>query len=260
MIDYTGGTGKMYHVGIDANDIGKYVILPGDPGKVDIIASFLDDAKFVARNREYTTYTGYLLGEKVSVVSTGMGGPSAAICIEELVRCGAHTFIRQGTCGGMDLNVKGGDLVIATASIRAEGTTREYAPIEFPAVANYDVVTALKDSASELDMPYHVGVVQSKDSFYGQHEPGIMPVSNELESKWDAWCKMGCLASEMESASLFIVGSFRKVRVGAIFLALANQERAKKGLSNDLASIVGQATSVTINAMKKLIERDRENN
>ena len=142
MIDYTEGSGKQYHIGVGPNDIGKYVFLPGDPKRVAKIAAFLKDAKLVADSREFTTYTGYIGDTKVSVTSTGIGGPSASIAMEELVACGAHTFIRIGTCGGMDLDVKSGDMVIAQGAIRAEGTSQEYMPIEFPAIADFDVTIA----------------------------------------------------------------------------------------------------------------------
>ncbi|MGX8704888.1 MAG: nucleoside phosphorylase, partial [bacterium] len=146
-----------------------------------------------AQNREYTTFTGTLDGKKVSVTSTGIGSPSAAIAIEELVRCGAKTLIRVGTCGGMALPVKGGDIVIATGAVRMEGTSKEYAPLEFPAVPDFEVTMALREAAlreaHERDFHCHLGVIQSKDSFYGQHEPGNKPVSEELLAKWNAWLR-----------------------------------------------------------------------
>ena len=222
MIDYAEGSGKQYHTGVSSEDIGKYVILPGDPKRAVKIAQYFDSPKLVADVREFTTYTGTLDGVKVSVTSTGIGGPSAAIALEELSKCGAHTFIRVGTCGGMDTNVKSGDIVIATGAVRMEGTSREYAPIEYPAVAHLDCVNALVEGAKKTGVVFHTGVVQCKDSFFGQHEPEVMPVSYELENKWNAWLKMGCLASEMESAALFIAGGFLRVRVGSWFLVIAN--------------------------------------
>ncbi|MGN0485340.1 MAG: uridine phosphorylase [Lachnospiraceae bacterium] len=258
MVDYTEGSGKQYHIQTCAEDIGRYVILPGDPKRCEKIAAFLDDAKKVADNREFVTYTGFLDGTKVSVTSTGIGGPSAAIAIEELVHCGADTFVRIGTCGGMALDVKGGDDVIATGAIRMEGTTREYAPIEYPAVANIEVVNALIESAKALGHTYHVGVVQSKDSFYGQHEPEKKPVGYELQAKWEAWKAMGCLASEMESAALFIVGSALHVRVGTVLLAIANQEREKAGLSNRQIHGTKAAVEVAVGAIRRLIREDEE--
>ena len=245
--------GTQYHIGLKQGDVGEYVILPGDPKRCAKIAAYFDDAKLVADRREFTTYTGYLNGVKVSVTSTGIGGPSAAIAIEELVKVGAKYFIRVGTCGGMDLNVKSGDLVIATGAIRMEGTSKEYAPIEFPAVANYDIVTALINGAKKLNLPYHVGVVECKDSFYGQHSPEKMPVSYELMNKWDAWLKLGCLASEMESAALFTVASYLRVKVGSIFLVVANQEREKQGLENPVVHDTDMAIKAAIEAIKNLI-------
>ncbi len=245
--------GLQYHIGLKEGDVGEYVILPGDPKRCEKIAKYFDDAKLVADRREFTTYTGYLNGVKVSVTSTGIGGPSASIALEELVKVGAKNFIRVGTCGGMDLDVKSGDLVIATGAIRMEGTSKEYAPIEFPAVANYDIVTALINSAKKLNLPYHVGVVECKDSFYGQHSPELMPVNYELQNKWNAWLKLGCLASEMESAALFVVASYLKVKVGSIFLVVANQEREKQGLENPVAHDTELAIKTAVEAIKGLI-------
>ena len=245
--------GTQYHIGLKEGDIGEYVILPGDPKRCEKIAAYFDDPKLIADRREFTTYTGYLNGTKVSVTSTGIGGPSASIALEELVKVGGKYFIRVGTSGGMQQEVKSGDLVIATGAIRMEGTSKEYAPIEFPAVADYDIVTALKKSAEKLNLPHHLGVVECKDAFYGQHNPEIMPVSYELENKWQAWLRMGTLASEMESAALFIAGSFLKVKVGSIFLVVANQEREKLGLENPVVHNTDSAIKVAIEAIKDLI-------
>ena len=250
--------GKLYHIQVAPGEVGKYVILPGDPKRCASIAKYFDDPVMIADNREYVTYTGYLDGEKVSVTSTGIGGPSASIAMEELVQCGADTFVRVGTCGGMDINVKGGDIVVATGAIRMEGTSKEYAPIEFPAVANLDVVNALVASAKREGVPFHTGVVECKDSFYGQHSPETKPVSYELMNKWEAWLRLGCLASEMESAALFTVASYLRVRCGSAFLVVANQERAKKGLDNPEAHDTDMAVRVGIGALRRLIAQDRE--
>ncbi len=257
MVDYTEGSGKQYHTGIGPEDIGEYVIMPGDPKRCAKIAEHFDDAKLVVDQREYTTYTGYLDGVKVSVTSTGIGGPSAAIAIEELSKSGAHTFLRVGTCGGMQTDVCGGDVVIATGAIRMEGTSKEYAPIEYPAVPDLTVTNALVQSAKNQGITYHTGVVQCKDSFFGQHEPEVMPVSYELENKWQAWLRMGCLASEMESAALFIVGSFLRVRVGSCFLVVANQEREKLGLPNKQAHDTEIAIKTAVEALRILIAEDK---
>lgn len=256
MIDYAEGSGKQYHTGVGPEDIGKYVIMPGDPKRCAKIAEFFDDAKLVADSREYVTYTGTLDGVKVSVTSTGIGGPSAAIAIDELSKCGAHTFVRIGTCGGMQEDVMGGDVVIATGAVRMEGTSREFAPIEYPAVANLDVTNALVAAAKSLNIRHHVGVVQCKDSFFGQHEPEVMPVSYELENKWQAWLRMGCLASEMESAALFIAGQFLRVRVGSCFLVVANQERAKMGLTNTQVHDTELAIKTAVETVRNLIHSE----
>ena len=256
MIDYTEGSGKQYHIGVGKGDVGEYVILPGDPKRCAKIAKYFDNPQLVGDSREFVTYTGTLNGTKVSVTSTGIGGPSAAIAMEELVACGAKTFIRVGTCGGIDLDVKGGDIVVATAAIRFEGTSKEYAPIEFPAVANFDVTNALVEAAKDLGYTTHAGVVQCKDAFYGQHRPETLPNSYELLNKWDAWCKLHAKASEMESAALFIVAQYLNVRCGSCFLAVANQERAKRGLSNEQHHDTEGAIKVGIEALKKLIAKD----
>ena len=256
MIENAEDSGKQYHTGVGPEDIGKYVIMPGDPKRCAKIAEFFDDAKLVADSREYVTYTGTLDGVKVSVTSTGIGGPSAAIAIDELSKCGAHTFVRIGTCGGMQEDVMGGDVVIATGAVRMEGTSREFAPIEYPAVANLDVTNALVAAAKSLNIRHHVGVVQCKDSFFGQHEPEVMPVSYELENKWQAWLRMGCLASEMESAALFIAGQFLRVRVGSCFLVVANQERAKMGLTNTQVHDTELAIKTAVEAVRNLIHSE----
>lgn len=258
MVDYTEGTGKQYHTGVGPEDIGKYVIMPGDPKRCEKIAQYFDNPVLVADVREYVTYTGTIDGVKVSVTSTGIGGPSAAIAIDELSKCGAHTFIRIGTCGGMQEEVMGGDVVIATGAVRMEGTSKEFAPIEYPAVPNLDVTNALVQSAKNQKITHHVGVVQCKDSFFGQHEPEIMPVSYELMDKWEAWVRLGCLASEMESAALFTAASFLRVRIGSCFLVVANQERAKKGLPNPQVHDTEPAIKMAVEALRRLIKEDKE--
>lgn len=257
-MNYSEDANKQYHIQVGKGDVGRYVILPGDPKRCKKIAQYFENPVLVADSREYVTYTGYLDGEKVSVTSTGIGGPSASIAMEELVMSGADTFVRIGTCGGMQLDVRSGDVVIANGAIRMEGTSREYAPIEFPAVADIRVTNALMQSAEEMETSYHVGVVQCKDSFYGQHSPERMPVSYELQQKWEAWKRLGCLASEMESAALFVVASHLNVRAGSCFLVLANQEREKEGLENPVVHDTDKAIRVAVGAIRKLIEADRK--
>lgn len=258
MMNYSEDPSRQYHIQVAKGEVGRYVILPGDPKRCAKIAAYLEDAKLIADNREYVTYTGTLDGVKVSVTSTGIGGPSASIAIEELCRCGADTFVRIGTSGGMQLEVKSGDLVVANGAIRNEGTSKEYAPIEFPAVPDFDVTTALVQAAKNLNETYHVGVVQCKDSFYGQHAPETKPVSYELLPKWNAWVQMGCLASEMESAAVFIVSDYLRVRAGSVLLVLANQERAKAGLENPVVRDTDAAIRTAVEAIRILIKQDAE--
>ncbi len=235
--------GQQYHVELSKGDVGRYVILPGDPGRVEVIAAFLDHPVKVASHREYVTYTGTLDGTKVSVTSTGIGGPSTAIAAEELIAVGADTFIRIGTAGMIqdyfDLN----DCIIATGAVRDEGTTRQCIPLAYPAVAHYQVVTALQYAAEKCGKVSHTGIVQSKDAFYGEAEPESMPNEDMLRSQWQAWKRGQVLASEMEAAALFVVSSIRKVRAGCI---LNNRGDMKETIA------------VAVEAMRYLIEADRK--
>lgn len=244
--------GRQYHTGLKKGDVGEYVIIPGDPKRCEKIAKYFENPKLIADCREFITYTGKLDGTKVSVTSTGIGGASAAIAMEELVKVGAKYFIRVGTCGGMELSVKGGDIVVATGAVRMEGTSKEYAPIEYPAVPNFEITNALVQASKKLNLNCHTGVVQCKDSFYGQHEPEKKPLGYDLINKWEAWKKMGCLASEMESAALFIVAASLGVKAGSVFLVVANQEREKAGLDNPVIHDTDCAIRTAIEAIKLL--------
>lgn len=257
MKNYSEDESRQYHIQVAQGEVGRYVIMPGDPKRCVKIAQYFDDPVLIADNREYITYTGTLDGVKVSVTSTGIGGPSASIAMEELCRCGADTFVRIGTCGGMQTEVKSGDVVIATGAIRMEGTSKEYAPIEYPAVADLEVTNALVSAAKTKGFPYHAGVVECKDAFYGQHEPEKMPVGYEILSKWEAWKMMGCLASEMESAALFIAAGKLRVRAGSCFLVVANQEREKLGLENPVVHDTDMAIQAAVEAIRNLIKEDK---
>lgn len=250
-------TEKQFHIQCVEGDVGRYVFLPGDPGRCEAIAAHFNDPVHIGMNREYNIWTGTLLGEKVSVCSTGIGGPSAAIAMEELTAIGANTFIRIGTCGGIHLDVCPGDVVVATGAIRFEHTSMEYAPIEFPAVPDFDVTAALKAAGEDLGFRVHTGVVQCKDSFYGQHAPERSPVSYELLQKWEAWKRLGVKASEMESAALFVVAAALNVRCGSCFHAVWNQEREKAGMFMPMSEDTSGAIRVGIEAMKRLIAADK---
>ena len=249
--------GMQFHIHCKAGDVGRYVFLPGDPGRCESIASHFDNPVHIGMNREYNIYTGTLLGEKVSVCSTGIGGPSASIAMEELHNIGADTFIRVGTCGGIDMEVLPGDVVVATGAIRYEHTSLEYAPIEFPAVPDFGIAAALKSASEDLGYRTHTGVVQCKDSFYGQHSPEKSPVSYELLQKWESWKRLGVKASEMESAALFVLASALGVRCGSCFHVIWNQEREKAGLAMPMTEDTSGAVKVGIEAMKRIIAADK---
>ena len=248
--------GTQFHIRCNPGDVGKYCFLPGDPGRCETIASYFDDPVHIGMNREYNIYTGTLLGQKVSVCSTGIGGPSASIAMEELVNIGANTFIRIGTCGGIAMDVLPGDVVVATGAVRFEHTSLEYAPIEFPAVPDFDITAALKAASEDLGYRTHTGVVQCKDSFYGQHSPDKSPVSYELLQKWEAWKRLGVKSSEMESAALFVVAAALHVRCGSCFHVVWNQEREKAGMFMPMTEDTSGAIKVGIEAMKRLIAAD----
>ena len=251
---------EQFHIHCRPGDVGRYVILPGDPGRCAAIAALFDDAVHIGQNREFNIYTGHLLGERVSVCSTGIGGPSAAIAMEELHNIGADTFIRTGTCGGIDLAVRSGDIVVATGAIRYEHTSLEYAPIEYPAVPDLDLTLALRDAARAMGKTVHTGIVQCKDSFYGQHSPARMPIAGELLGKWEVWKRLGVKASEMESAALFVVADALGVRCGSCFHVIWNQEREAAGLDQDMSEDTSAAVRVAVEGLRRIILRDRQVN
>ncbi|MBQ9783356.1 MAG: uridine phosphorylase [Clostridia bacterium] len=248
-----------YHIAARKGEIGKYCLLPGDPGRCEQIAACLENPYHLSTNREYNIWCGALEGERITVCSTGIGGPSTAIAVEELAACGAHTFIRIGTCGGIALPVKAGDVVIASGAVRQDGTSHEYAPPEFPAVPDTGVLLALTQAARELGYSYHTGVVQSKDSFYGQHSPHRMPISGELIAKWEAWKRLGVLASEMEAATLFTVCASLGLASGAVFLSVWNQERFSAGLDTDSTEVhdTEKAIRTAVHALRHLIREGK---
>lgn len=253
----TYSEGYEYHVHLSEGDIGRYVFLPGDPGRCEVIAQHFDNPRFVASNREHTTWAGELDGEPVAVTSTGMGGPSAAIAVEELIHVGADTFMRVGTSGAMQPELSPGDVAVISAAIRDEGTGLHYLPMEFPAVAHLDITNGLVRAAEGMGRRYHVGVSQSKDSFYGQHSPDSMPVGPRLHERWDAWVKGGCLVSEMECAALFIVASVRKVRAGAIMMVMGHHDFTPMTAEEKEAANVANAIPVAIEGMRQVIAADR---
>ncbi|SDB38003.1 uridine phosphorylase [Ruminococcaceae bacterium FB2012] len=254
---------RQFHIQTTQDEISRYVILAGDPGRIPKIAGYFDDARQISFNREYNVYTGTLDGVKVSACSTGIGGPSSAIAVEELIKCGADTFIRVGTAGGIADKVRGGDLVVASAAICAEGTSREYLPSGYPATADFDVTYYLGHAARELSEDRdgcrcHVGIVHSKDSFYGQVAPETSPVFYTLKNRWESYKRLGCLCSEMECAAIYSVGLTRGVRCGAVLLAIWNMERTYSGEDDTKTLDTDRAIRCAVSAVRKLISADRE--
>jgi|TARA_B110000914_G_scaffold42965_1_gene36265 uridine phosphorylase len=245
-----------YHIQMKKGDVADFVILPGDPGRVEFIADHFDTAELVADNREYKTMTGKYKGRSVSVTSTGIGCPSTAIAVEELANIGTKTLVRMGTSGAMQEYTKVGDKVIASGAVRFEGTSVQYMPIEFPAVASHDMVMALKEAALKAQLAHHVGIVQSKDSFYGQHSPEDMPIAAELLQKWDAWVKGGVLCSEMEAATLFVVGSYRRLRTGAVLLVAGDQAKGESLTKDEYQKNMSESVKMILEASLKIEEED----
>lgn len=218
MAFFNGNEDLMYHIHCKKGDIGEYVILPGDPFRTDLIASFLEDPIMIAHHREHKTFTGHLGDIRVSVTSTGMGGGSTAIAVEELIKCGARTLIRIGTCGKISEEAKDESLdgCIVTAAVRDEGTTLHYIPVEYPAVADRHVVEALSIAAQRLGYRYMEGIIQTKDSYFGQVEPENMPSEQRLNERMECWKRGNVAITDMESATLFIVSQIRKVKAASI--------------------------------------------
>lgn len=248
---------KLHHLDCFPEQLGAYVFLPGDPGRAEKIAAHLEGAQLISASREFVTYTGTLAGEKVSVTSTGIGGPSAAIAMEELSRSGAHTFLRIGTCGGIQPSLLPGDLILPSAAIRKDGTAREYMPLSFPAVPDFSMLSALKEAADQFQYRSHVGIVECKDSYYGQHDPGSMPVRTTLREQWNMWKEAGALASEMESSTLFVVAAVRHVRCATVLLLVSNQERSFAPGEVKISHDIQRAIQTGVQAMKTVILNDR---
>ena len=255
--------GKEYHIALGKGDVGRYVLLPGDPGRTEKIASYFDEAKEIAFNREYRTFTGSITGYdgkkiKISTTSTGIGCPSTAICVEELIKIGADTFIRVGTAGSLQRSVDIGHVVVSTAAIREEGTSRQYIPLSYPAVANLEVTNALVEAAKKLKIKAHAGIVHCKDAFYIESAPGDpeLPLQEYNEMLWKAWERGNTLATSMESAALFVVSSIKKVYAGEI-LAIIGATWANAPIVKKVG--IDEAIKVAIEAVK-IIDANRKKN
>lgn len=247
---------KMMHLNISKSQAGKYVFLPGSVERAEKISKYFDNPVKAAHHREFLTYTGTLLGVPVTVTSTGIGGPSAAIAVEELFECGAHTMMRIGSCASASPKVKIGDVVIPNGAVRMEGTGLHYLPVEFPAVPDFSMVKELEAAAKKLKIPYNVGVTITKDSYYTEAAPETKPVYYELKSKWDAYEKGGATNTSMECATLFLTAASLGIRMSSVMISATNY----KNYSNDEKDYPyeweDRAIRVGIEAMKEIIRKE----
>lgn len=210
------------HIMLGEEHSAKYTILPGDHKRVDLVSTFLDGIHIVAFNREYKTVIGYYKGIKVIATSTGIGGPSAAIAIEELKSIGVETFIRIGSCGALQENVKLGELIISTGSVRDDGTSLTYIDKQYPAVPDFDVTNALIQSCKDLGVKFHHGITRSHDSYY---------IDNNSEIT-NYWSSKGILGEDLETSTLFVVGRLRGLKTGSILNnVVEHEDDLKEGIN-----------------------------
>jgi uridine phosphorylase len=217
---------KQYHVQCQSGDVAPYVLLPGDPGRVEVVASFWDKAEKIAQNREYVTYTGTYQGVPISCTSTGIGSPSTAIAMEELARVGARTFIRIGTCGTFQDHIKIGDIAIFDSAMRYEGASDLYAPPEYPAAAHHEVVQACIEAGQALNYKTHVGTTRSADSFYARHSQPGSSFNDYWQSDWrdhfEDLQRLNIIAAEMEASIIFVLARAWGLRAGGVSVVIDN--------------------------------------
>lgn len=245
---------RKYHVGLAQGEVGQYVLIPGDPFRTALIARYFDGAEEKAFSREYRTFTGTVDGVAVSSTSSGIGGPSAAIAVEELSELGTHTFLRVGTCGAAQPGIRMGDLVIATGAVRTEGTPDAYVPKAFPAIAHPHVVQAAVEAAEEAGAPYHLGIIRSVDALYSDLVPGRMPRREELELELEVYKRAGVVANDMESSTIMIVSSLRGLRAGVILLCV--DELGAGEIHHLDPSYMDRMLRVAVDAIRRLVRRD----
>ena len=223
-------TGNMqYHINCKQGDINKFVLLPGDPERVDAIADTWDEKKFIASHREFKTFSGKYSGVDISACSTGIGGPSAAIALEELANLGADTFIRIGTCGAINEKINCGDLIICSGAMRQDGTSEDYIDLSYPAVANYEVVAALIQACEKHGKKFHVGISCTTSSFHcGQARSGFNNFTqSKFENKIQDLQRAGVLNFEMEAATILTLAGLYGLRAGAVFAVVADRNKNK---------------------------------
>ncbi len=241
--------GKQYHLHLGTGDLAPTVLLPGDPGRVPVLARAWDSAEDVAYHREYRSMRGIYRGVPISACSTGIGGPSTEIALNELAAIGCTTFLRLGTTGGLQEQMRAGDVAISTASIRWDGASDAYAPDVYPAAASYEVVLALMEACERLELRYHLGVSASTSSFYaGQSRPAHGGYEGLAQDRVERLQAMGVLNFEMEAATVFTLCSLFGLRGGAACIVIAdrfrNEFRPGSWADDLLARIGAEAVSV----------------
>lgn len=217
---------KQYHIECDKGDVAPYVLLPGDPHRVPMVAALWDEAHKVAENRELVTYTGTYKGMPISCTSTGMGCPSTAIAVEELARCGATTFLRMGTSAAIADYVHPGDITIFDSACRFDGTTKQYVPVEYPAVADHEIVEAAIQTVRRMGLPYHVGTSRCVDALYAMRPDPATSFNHYHQSNWDAFlpdlAKANVIAGDMESSAVLVLSRLFGLRGGALCVCVAS--------------------------------------
>jgi uridine phosphorylase len=246
---------RKYHVGLTQGEVGAYVLVPGDPFRTKLVAEHLEGAEEKAWSREFRTFTGHVGDTLVSTCSSGIGGPSMAIAVEELGELGVHTFLRVGTCGAAQPGIHLGDLVIATGAVRSEGTPDGYVPREYPAMASHEVVTACTEAAEAAGVPHHLGVIRSVDALYSDLLPDRMPRPRELRAELEMWTRAGIVANDMESSTLMVVSALRGWRAGVLLLCV--DELGAGEIQHLDPAYMHRMLDAAVDAVRRLIEKDR---
>ena len=250
---------KMMHIGIGPGDVGRYVFLPGSPERTEKIAKYFDNPREIAYHREYRTWVGTLEGVPVAVTSTGIGGPSTCICMEELHHCGVDTMMRVGSCASVSPDCLMGEICIPSGAVRMEGVSSHYLPLEYPAVPDFQMMKAMEEAAIALGVRYNTGVTITKDSFFSQTEPETKPIGPELVNRWESYIKGGATNTSMECAPLFIIGTSIKVRTASMLVSATNGRKySDKDRTMTLGELEDILIPVAIDAMKRIIRKDLE--